>query len=1072
MSRNLRWLLGGFVILAVGGVVTLIWYHWPQQQRFYTDGATIREPLRMAAPRDILWQPPVPLSAVLNTAEQDYEPRLSWDGLTLYYVRGQAGKNADIYFAKRKPAGWTEPAPLAALNTHYDELGPEPSPDGEAIYFYSDRPGGQGGYDLWVARRGLEEWQAPINLGPAVNSEFNDYGPALSPDGDSLYFASNRPPGVVNAERDPGKWSATVREDLFGRPYDLYVATLTDAGPTQTRALAMLNTPVNEGAPCVSPAGDFVYFASDRPGGHGGFDLFRARRLDGAHLEPINLGPSVNTAANELDPGLTDLGYALYFSSDRPVAQAEPRMPADYNLYYTAAREVFADMETWRRPPIDWAALLSQNWWYLLWLLLLPLILMLLRALLGDLRDKRMGLLTRCLLASLLAHCLAMMLLSFWNVRAALADTTRRGGQLRISLATPGDADELARQILGTVTQVEMPEIARVRVAQIEAVVRPVTEHTLAEMAVDRADIVPREVSHVRPDATDAPAVTHAEIKEAHPVEAAATPEFALPTESQRIDARETQERMTPAVADVRPPRPEHVPVTDQRFTGAVLNPARNADAVQRTAARPLEDFARQSDVRDAGQPAAAADSTPTEIAIEETQTLALTLPHAPEGAVQEEARETALAPVPADGPIHPNVAQPIEIDAGETQLVSFIEAVPSATELEPRRQSAFETDVHDAPPVQAALPTREAQSAQAIATPPIALELPTLDTATMQHREEPATTPAATAGVTAQARADVPPDVNPTQSRPALAQLAPDAVQTAATELPPRRTWPVEDVETKTAASERMTEPAAVVAPDESPALELQLPSEIEPEAPAAASGVDVLDDGPLPPNVIHGIVTDAETEQPLAGAAVHLDVHDAEPVVATTDDAGRFSLTVPAAPDHIALSASHDGYVPATANVPAGELPRGGLRQDFALQPETETVLALEQEPEVHHLGNDRWEGRINSQFQKRAEGRILRAYFTLSASHVSSQVATVELRFMAKGVQCPHRVGVNGEQLDERLHESPNDGSFGPYAIEIAQHLLVAGGNVLEIQSTSCRGDLDDFELVNLQLHFMRE
>lgn len=117
----------GVIIIAVAAA--LGWRLSPRRIAVLTDADTIREPLHAAAPRDILWQPPARLAELLNTDTEDYEPRVSWDGLTLFFVRGKAGENADIYSSQRQPAGWTEPRPLAALNSDADDLGPEPSKD-------------------------------------------------------------------------------------------------------------------------------------------------------------------------------------------------------------------------------------------------------------------------------------------------------------------------------------------------------------------------------------------------------------------------------------------------------------------------------------------------------------------------------------------------------------------------------------------------------------------------------------------------------------------------------------------------------------------------------------------------------------------------------------------------------------------------------------------------------------------------------------------------------------------------------------------------------------------------------
>ena len=86
------------------------------------------------------------------------------------------------------------------------------------MYFYSNRAGGFGGYDLWVSQRGDAGWIEPVNLGAAVNSTYTEYGPALTPDGSTLYFASNRPQSGDLEAPDPEAWPATVREDLHRDP--------------------------------------------------------------------------------------------------------------------------------------------------------------------------------------------------------------------------------------------------------------------------------------------------------------------------------------------------------------------------------------------------------------------------------------------------------------------------------------------------------------------------------------------------------------------------------------------------------------------------------------------------------------------------------------------------------------------------------------------------------------------------------------------------------------------------------------------------------------------------------------
>src|ERR1043165_46326 len=249
-----------FAALLVAGAIGA-WVN-RQARTYFTDADTIRVPVGDAPVRSILWQPALPVFA--DGGSDQYEPRVSADGSLMVFVRGRAGENADLFQRRRMVDGWSEPEAIAAINTEHDELGPEMSRDGKSLYFYSDRPGGLGGYDIWVSRAGTSGWGEPVNLGPTINSEFSEYGPALTPDGKTLYFASNRPrPGEPLPERSA--WPATVRDQRTRHDYDLFAADLAAATPAVP--VLELNSSFDEGAPAMSPSGDFLYFASDRPHG-------------------------------------------------------------------------------------------------------------------------------------------------------------------------------------------------------------------------------------------------------------------------------------------------------------------------------------------------------------------------------------------------------------------------------------------------------------------------------------------------------------------------------------------------------------------------------------------------------------------------------------------------------------------------------------------------------------------------------------------------------------------------------------------------------------------------------------
>ncbi len=207
------------------------------------------------------------------------------------------------------PDGWSEPVRLGpTVNSASDDCGATLSADGLTLLFHSDRPGGAGGNDLWMSTRVSPggPFGEPINLGAIINSSANDDYPALSADGLTLVFNSNRPGGQG-------------RHDLFmcrraspGEPFDQPV----NLGPT-------VNSNANEGNPVLSSDGLTLLFQSDRAGGQGSYDLWVCRRasMDGQFGEPVNLGPIVNSKGDDLAPELSNDGRTLYFASNRPGGQ-------------------------------------------------------------------------------------------------------------------------------------------------------------------------------------------------------------------------------------------------------------------------------------------------------------------------------------------------------------------------------------------------------------------------------------------------------------------------------------------------------------------------------------------------------------------------------------------------------------------------------------------------------------------------------------------------------------------------------------------------------------------------------
>ncbi|HXE53472.1 MAG TPA: hypothetical protein VN541_10670, partial [Tepidisphaeraceae bacterium] len=234
-------------------------------------------------------------------------------------------------------------------------------------------------------------------------------------------------------------WRSTIRETVSS-DYDLWIAdadfsllpkaSATTQPTTQplpavniafrpAREITGINTQYTEGASCMSPPGDFLYFASNRPGGLGKFDIYRSR-IRGEHFdEPENVGPSINSSENEADPSLAYNGFRMYFSSDRPGADGR------YHLLVSDSREVYPQRLSRPMPHLGWS-------WLVLLISLLVLIplLMFLRG--WD--ERRLSIIQKCLLLSLLVHALITFLLSFIVVTQKVTQFVRAQSELEVAV--------------------------------------------------------------------------------------------------------------------------------------------------------------------------------------------------------------------------------------------------------------------------------------------------------------------------------------------------------------------------------------------------------------------------------------------------------------------------------------------------------------------------------------------------------------------------------------------------------------------------------------------------------------
>lgn len=195
----------------------------------------------------------------------------NWSSMTVYFAARRAGgqpSDYDIYSAtfQKDGQGWKILNPIDlgdSINRIYSwDAQPAVSPDGKTLYFASDRPGGIGGTDIWCSQKQPNgQWGNAFNAGSAINTACDEITPFMSGDGHTLLFSSNG------------------RTTLGG--YDIFRAKYKKGEPED---VVNIGPPVNTAADEIFPSSfvspdSLLYYASTQPGGLGGFDEFVIRKI-------------------------------------------------------------------------------------------------------------------------------------------------------------------------------------------------------------------------------------------------------------------------------------------------------------------------------------------------------------------------------------------------------------------------------------------------------------------------------------------------------------------------------------------------------------------------------------------------------------------------------------------------------------------------------------------------------------------------------------------------------------------------------------------------------------------------
>jgi len=267
-------------------------------------GSYVRWPFDPDDGYEYEWSEPQNAGPGINGPQYDDQPVLSQDGLTMYLSQG-----GELWFSSRDSldSAWSQRVKMQEVNdsTSWD-ADPTLTADGLTIAFCSTRETEMDNQNLWIATRTAitDPFGKPFSPGSEINTDYVENHPALSADGLTIVFSSNRP-GSLNGS--PDLWQATRQSttEAFGN--------VTNLGPT-------INTSNRENGAFLSSDGSTLMFESQRGDGGGKNDLYYCTRPmpDAPFGAPVLLSRTINSEAEENGPSLSFDGRTLMFHSTRP----------------------------------------------------------------------------------------------------------------------------------------------------------------------------------------------------------------------------------------------------------------------------------------------------------------------------------------------------------------------------------------------------------------------------------------------------------------------------------------------------------------------------------------------------------------------------------------------------------------------------------------------------------------------------------------------------------------------------------------------------------------------------------
>ena len=256
---------------------------------------------------------------VISTADDEYAGSLTPDGATIYFNKSVPAHNQYTVVVSHLVDGkWSTPV-IAPWSGRYSDTDPEVSPDGKTIFFASDRPVGdvvKHDYDIWkVEEQPDGKWSAPIHLPAPINSDANEYMASVTSDG--TFYVSSFRDGLTTGTVD------IYRVPLEGGAYKTATNVSHDfnaGGPSYADLDAI-----------VSSDDRVMLFSSfGRPDTYGSADLYVSYRKDGKWQPAHHLKAPFNTPERDYSPRFSPDGAYIYFSSERQDTTERARTSLTY----------------------------------------------------------------------------------------------------------------------------------------------------------------------------------------------------------------------------------------------------------------------------------------------------------------------------------------------------------------------------------------------------------------------------------------------------------------------------------------------------------------------------------------------------------------------------------------------------------------------------------------------------------------------------------------------------------------------------------------------------------------------